>query len=357
MAKKVTGGNLEVDFTYGGRRYRGLVPVAALAALLTGIVPGEEEANLGKAGPMPFDRFVDELYMPRHAKPNKKPAAYESDVCSVRALKNFFAGKFLHEVTKALREEFKQHRLNGLLSDDGAHCSNNTVNRELSCLSQILAYAVQVDYLKDNPVEGLKRLPVVHRSMFWLTLEQFDKKLLPAAAKYKGGAHQGLLEFAAYTGGRLNEVLQAHKDDVDWDRGELRLLTLKRRTSLKVYRYLSIKSIGARLEGLLRRLKPHPETGYFFTRRDGQPCNDDHIKHVLRSVADAAGLNEYRFHDLRHTFAMHRAMTHVTFRQLQIELGHGSPQSIQAYLDQAVRFEPKQSLFYCDSPKETPTHG
>ena len=39
-------------------------------------------------------------------------------------------------------------------------------------------------------------------------------------------------------------------------------------------------------------------------------------------------------------------MTHLTFRQLQIELGHSSPQSVQAYLDQAVRFEPKQSLFY-----------
>lgn len=346
MAKKVTDGKLEVDFTYSGRRYRGLVPVSALAALLTGSMPGEEEANLGKAGPMPFDRFVDDFYMPRHAKPNKKPAAYESDVCSVRALKSFFAGKFLHEVTKGMREDFKQRRLDGLLSDDGAPCANNTVNRELSCLSQVLAYAVQVDYLKENPVEGLKRLPVVHRSMFWLTREQFDKKLLEAAADYKGGAHRGLLEFAAYTGARLNELLQAHKDDVDWERGELRLLTLKRRTTLKVYRYLSIEAIGPRLEGLLRRLKPHPETGFFFTKRDGQPCNDDHIKHVFRSIADEAGLTEYHFHDLRHTFAMHRAMTQVTFRQLQIELGHGSPQSIQAYLDQAVRFEPKLSLFY-----------
>ena len=36
MAKKVTDGNLEVDFTYSGRRYRGLVPVATLASLLTG---------------------------------------------------------------------------------------------------------------------------------------------------------------------------------------------------------------------------------------------------------------------------------------------------------------------------------
>jgi drug/metabolite transporter (DMT)-like permease/site-specific recombinase XerC len=215
----------------------------------------------------------------------------------------------------------------------------------LDCLSQILVYGVELDYLKENPVEGLKRLPVVHRSMFWLSKDQFDKKFLPAAAKHRDGAYRGLFEFAAYTGGRLNEVLPAHKDDINWAREELRLLTLKRRTSLKVYRYLSFKAIGPRLEDLLRRLKPHPETGYFFTKRNGEPCNSDHIDHVFRSVLDLAGLKDFRFHDLRHTYAMHRAMTQITFRQLQIELGHGSPQSIQAYLDQVVRFEPQESLF------------
>ncbi|MDO8757296.1 MAG: tyrosine-type recombinase/integrase [Elusimicrobiota bacterium] len=346
MAKKVTAGKLEVDFTHDGRRYRGFVPVATLASLLTGSVPGEEAANLGKAGPMLFTRFVEDFYLPRNAKPNKKPSAYESDLCSVRALKTFFAGKFLHEITKGMREEFKQQRLTGVLSRNGEICSNNTVNRELSCLSQILEYGVQVDYVKENPLEGLKRLPVVHRSMFWLTKEKFDTAFLPAVMKHKHGAFRDLFEFATYTGGRLNEVLQAHKDDINWDRGELRLLTLKRRTTMKVYRYLSIKEIGPRLEDVLRRLKPHPETGYFFTKRNGEPCNSDHIDHVFGSVRNLAGLKENRFHDLRHTYAMHRAMTLVTFRQLQIELGHASPQSIQAYLDQAVRFEPKQSLFY-----------
>lgn len=352
MAKKVIDGNLEMDFTHDGRRYRGLIPIKVLASLLTGSTPGEEDANLGKEGPMAFDAFVDDYYLPRHAKPNKKPSAYESDLCSVRALKAFLGEKPLHTITKGMREDFKQRRLSGLLSDAGAPCSNNTVNRELSCLSQILAYAVQVDYLKENPVEGLKRLPTVHRAMFWLTKEQFDDRFIPAAANHKRGKYQGLFEFGAYTGGRLNEVLPAHKDDIDWKRGELRLLTLKRRTTLKVYRYLSIKEIGPRLEGLLRRLKPHPVTGYFFPRRDGQPCNDDHIDHVFRDVCDLAGLKEYRFHDLRHTYAMHRAMTHVTFRQLQIELGHASPQSIQAYLDQAVRFERKQSLLHSQSSRD-----
>lgn len=67
---------------------------------------------------------------------------------------------------------------------------------------------------------------------------------------------------------------------------------------------------------------------------------------ILRKKAN---LPQYRFHDLRHTFAMHRVMTRITFRQLQIELGHSSPQSVQAYLDQATRFDPKESIFYSEA--------
>ena len=345
MAKKVQDGRLEVDFTYRGQRYRGLVSCATLVSLITGTAPGEEAANLGSEGPIVFERFVDEFYLPRHAKPNKKPAAYESDRCSVVVLKRFFDQKHLHSITKGMREDFKQQRLNGILSA-GKACSNNTVNRELSCLNQVMEYAVGMDYLKENPLAGLKRLPIVHRAMFWLTKKQFDEQILPAAGTYQEGEYTGLFEFAAYSGARLNEVLVAHKDDINWERGELRLLTLKRRKRAKVYRYLSIKEIGPRLESLLKRLRPHPESGYFFAKRNGQPRDSDHIDHVFGVVRKRAKLPQFHFHDLRHTFAMHRAMTQITFRQLQIELGHASPQSVQAYLDEAGRFEPEQSLFY-----------
>lgn len=345
MAKQIAGGKLELDFTFEGRRYRGSVPVATLAKLITGSAPGEEDANLGKAGIMEFSRFMDEFYLPRHSKPNKKPRAYDSDVDASRALKLFFGDRPLHAITKGMRESFKTARLSGIHSKSGKPCSNNTVNRELSCLNQVMEYAVEQDYIKENPLSGLRRLPTIHRSMFWLSKEQFDGKLLPEAVAYKGGKYRDLFELATYTGGRLNEVLLAHKDDINWEKGDFRLLTLKRRKRVKIYRYLSIKDIGPRLEGVLRRLQPHPETGYFFAGRRGQPRNGGHIDHVFKDVREKAGLSEFNFHDLRHTFAMHRAMTRITFRQLQIELGHGSPQSVQAYLDEAVRFEPEQSLF------------
>jgi hypothetical protein len=40
----------------------------------------------------------------------------------------------------------------------------------------------------------------------------------------------------------------------------------------------------------------------------------------------------------------------AVFRQLQIELGHSSPQSVQAYLDQANRFSLQDSLLFRADP-------
>lgn len=346
MGKRVVDGFYEVDFTYNGQRYRGSLPCATLIALISGRSAEDHTMNLGREGAVPFSRFVDDSFMPLHSRVNKKPSAHYADVCSIVALKAFLGDTPLHEITKALREEFKRKRLAGKLSPTDCKCSNNTVNRELSCLCQILEYAVQTDYLKENPLTGLKRLPTIHRDMFWLTKEQFDGQLVPAATAYEAGRYRDLIEFAAYTGARRNELLLFHNSDIDWGRGEIRLATLKKRRRAKAERFLSIKDIGPRLEGLLKRMKPHPDTGYYFVTKDGKPLNEHYVNKVFIILRKRAGLDPYRFHDLRHTFAMHRVMTQVTFRRLQIELGHSSPQSVQAYLDQAVRFEPKQSLFF-----------
>lgn len=350
MGKQIIGNRFQFDFTYQGQRVRGSVSCETILALINGAEATEAARNIGSQGTIAFSRFVDEHYLPRHAKPNKQPAAYESDLCSVVCLKGFFGEKPVHLVAKTAREEFKQLRLVGALSKKGKPCSNNTVNRELSCLNQIMEYAAAMDFLKANPLAGLKRLPPVHRQKFWLTKEHFEQKLLPAARAYEGGRYLDLIEFFAFTGARRNEALAFHKDDLNWAREEIRLATLKKRGGRKAERYLSVRDIGPRLRGVLERLRPHPVSGYFFAARSGKPWQGHNIDRMFDRVRDRAGLPEYTVHSLRHTYAMHRAMTKITFRQLQIELGHSSPQSIQSYLDQAARFDSGESIFTAASP-------
>ncbi|MFH1724229.1 MAG: tyrosine-type recombinase/integrase [Elusimicrobiota bacterium] len=352
MAKKVVGGKYEVDFTYKGQRVRGSIPVETLVVLLRGPEAKDGAANLGPQGAIAFDRFVDEYYLPRRAKPHKKETAYASDRSACDWLKRFFGGRPLHLVGRVQREEFKQQRLCGILSRFGKPCATNTVNHDLSCLNQVMEYAVELGHLNENPLAGMKRLPVTHRERFWLTKEKLGR-LLEAAKGYEQGRYLDFVEFLAASGARLGEALDFRKEHIDWKRKEIRLKTLKKRNRANAERFLSFKDIGPSLEGVLRRMKAHPRTGYFFASRQGKPWWPRNAGRAFRRIRSIAGLEEFRLHDLRHTFAMHRAMTRITFRQLQVELGHSSPQSVQAYLDQADRFDPRQSIFFKEPAKMT----
>lgn len=77
----------------------------------------------------------------------------------------------------------------------------------------------------------------------------------------------------------------------------------------------------------------------------------NYFQRLFSEARAAAEMAEIHPHDLRGTFAMHRAMVINSFRQLQAELGHGNPRSMQAYLDRARQFDPKESVFYADSAR------
>ena len=115
-------------------------------------------------------------------------------------------------------------------------------------------------------------------------------------------------------------------------------------------RYLTIKSLGPSLEALLRRLKPHPVTGLMFAQPEtGQPYCDRYLLTAFQAAVRKASIVKRKLprpYDLRGTFATHRAMMRISFRQLQIELGHSSPISIRNYLDEATHCTEKDSIFF-----------
>jgi integrase len=218
-------------------------------------------------------------------------------------------------------------------------------------MKRILNYGTQLGLLKRNPLLGVKGLKNESRRSIWLPKADIDR-LLESCEPWL----RDLMEFRVLTGARPSEA--AVVGERNWDRAkdEFWVCTLKKRTPGEHRRYFSIPTLGSRFRKLLERLKPHPKTGLYFGRPDGEPHKLITVEHAFGRARKLANLDHITSYDLRGTFAMHRAMVVKGFRQLQSEMGHSNPNSIQSYLDEAARYSPEESIFYEDS-KDTPTEA
>ena len=91
-------------------------------------------------------------------------------------------------------------------------------------------------------------------------------------------------------------------------------------------RYMSITNTPGLTFNLAEMAR---EAGYVFGNGNGGHIGD--IKHSFTSACRKAGIADFRFHDLRHTYASHLAMRGVHIRALQELLGHKTLAMTQRY--------------------------
>ena len=334
------GDLVRFHFRSGNERIRRVVSLTDLVQFLDGARLRESNLPEGRL-PVKFKDFVDEKYLPRCAKPNLKFSSYEREFDSALALSRHFGEELLHKIDLEAWEVYKSGRLNGTLAFSKRKCVNSTVDKEFDCMKRVLNYGTQLGLLKRNPLLGVKGLKIDSRRSIWLSKVEIER-LLDCCDPWL----RDLMEFRVLTGARPSEAAVFGERNVDRSKDELWVVTLKKRTAGDHPRYFAISTLGRRMLKLLDRLKAHPKTGLYFCQPSGEPYKLDMVEHSFQRVRGLAKLNHITSYDLRGTFAMHRAMVVKSFRQLQSEMGHSNPNSIQSYLDSASRFSPEESIFY-----------
>src|SRR5262249_52924100 len=152
----------------------------------------EQKLNPVKARKSPkFEAFTTDYL--EWSKANKKPRSHERDLTSLVALRPFFSGKSLSDITPWLIEKYKKKR-----KEKGK--SNQTVNLELACLKTIFSKAVTWKKATENPVKEVKMLRVNNARIRFLDEEE-EVRLL---AECKGYLHD-IIVTALHTGFRRNE--------------------------------------------------------------------------------------------------------------------------------------------------------
>jgi integrase len=237
-----------------------------------------------------------------------------------------------HFGTRALREirhsELRSFRLKRLQTPTrlGGGRTLATVNREMSMARRMFRIARKEGWITRDPFEEGDALISLSREREReriLTREE-ETRLLTACAHPSRRHIRPLVIAALDTGCRQGELLKLVWSDVDLDRGAITI----RAFNSKTMRERSI-GITARLREqllILRKPRQRSDARVFGMTDNAWFCS----QRAWRSARHAAGLDDVRFHDLRHTAASRLAQK-MSLSDVGKILGHREPRTTWRY--------------------------
>lgn len=209
----------------------------------------------------------------------------------------------------------------------GAHYrkrSPETVNFYLAVLGIIFNLAVKEwQVMATNPLRKVARAKIKKKRERFLNREETER-LLRACRRCTSRPLYLIVLLALATGARKSEILTLTWSQVTLATGATRLPVTKSGRPRSIY----IK--GAALEELRRLAEYADLRGYIFRSRRSFRRHITIDAQWRRALADA-GIDNFRFHDLRHTFASWMAEDGASLLDIQAALGHSSAAMVQRY--------------------------
>ncbi len=271
--------------------------------------------------------FVNEVFLP-YSRTNKR--SHSDDLRITRIICEFFEGKSLHEITPGEIEAYKRLR-NETPVRGGGQRAPATINRELAVLGRILTMAVDEEYIDNNPVRRVRKFRVDNARTRFLTTEEEDR--LMRALIGNPQARQ-IVTMALYTGMRRGEIFRLRWGNVDFGRD----LLIVRQTKTGRDRVVPMCEQIRQLLDEIQPESPRPDQLVFASNRTGRILTG--IKHSFTSACRKAEIENFRFHDLRHSAGTRLAEAGVHAVVIAEILGHSSLAMTKRYThatDRATR--------------------
>ena len=280
------------------------------------------------AKPDTFGEFMAQQYAPHVEATNK---AGKATVALVKKHFGYLYDQPLTSITRAEFDKFKARRLTA-----GLHPS--TVNRDLDRIKAVLSKAAEWGVMDANPLLGMKRIKrdIEERVRFLSTKEEkllrsalevredrFKQRRLSGIEWRKERGREPLdpiSKFADHlmpmtlialnTGMRRGEITQLTWSDIDLVK---KILTVRAGYAKSgKTRHIPLNS---EVLAVLKQWKQQQPDGVLFN-----------LKSVTKSwnqLTHRATISDFRFHDLRHTFASKLVMAGIDLNTVRELLGHG----------------------------------
>ena len=240
----------------------------------------------------------------------KGKRSLENDTTFIERFKAFFgADSPLSEITAQRIAQYDRHRL-AQASRLKRPISPASVNRELAVLRHLLRLAEEWGYIQKVPKI---RLAKESEGRLRFLSEEEAKRLLTACKDSRNPHLKTIVTMALHTGMRRGEIMGLTWDRADFARGVLLLDKTKSGRRREV-------PMNRAVYDALSSLPSKEREGLVFRRSNGVAWGK--IRTAFDGACAKAKIEDFRFHDLRHTCASWLVMRARSLKEVQELLGH-----------------------------------
>jgi len=264
----------------------------------------EGKYNVNKPKKISFSQLAEEFF--EYSKAHAKFKSHEANENALKTLKPFFGDKLLEMITLKDIEDYRVSRLKTVKS--------SSTNRDLTVLKRMLNLAREWGYLNKDIARKIKKMKEPPGRVRYLSKEEILSLIKACKLPYL----KTIVQIALNTGMRKGEILNLTWDQIDFNSGFIHLEKTKTGERRDI-------PVNKTLYEVLKDWKQdnNSDTENLFEVKD--------VKKSFKTALNNAGITDFRFHDLRHTFASHLVMEGVDLATISNLLGNATIQMTMRY--------------------------
>jgi integrase len=256
---------------------------------------------------------------------------YTGEYAQVRALRKQTAAEMRRLLNRFARPAFGLRKMSDIEQADilrvhglaKAQISNFRANKLLAALSKMFNLAITARVCTFNPCRGVTKFSEDQRFTYLSQTQVLG--LLDACDQYEDTQAGNIIRLLLMTGARFREVLHA-----TWSQFDLEERTWTKPSShTKIKRIHRVRLATATVQ-LLRNMRHNHPSDYLFPGRSLNAPRTD-LKRPWKAIQKTAGLEGYRIHDLRRTYASVMMSSGQTLDVVGKMLGHTQSSTTKRY--------------------------
>ena len=263
-----------------------------------------------------FDEMMEKFM--REYAPSKEPTTQQRYLYSVKHLSRYFTGLSLSDIIPSVISNYYQKR-------KGEEASVATINREFAMLSKAFSLAwKQWEWCKENPCSRVQKEPENNQIDRWLTHDEATR-LINFCGDYLNGDMVDIVVSSLHTGMRQGETLSIKWTEVDIFRKTITVYKTKNHKPRTIPMNETVYQL------FLRRGKIRSMSGFVFVTSNNTRHRARNLIRGFEKVTEKAGIENFRFHDLRHTAATWMIQSGVDIYTVSKILGHKDIKTTMRY--------------------------